>query len=365
MSTTRKIRVLVIDDSAFMRTAISRMLRSASDIEVIDTAKDGTEGVEKIASLQPDVVTLDFEMPRMSGLELLRQVMPVTPLPIIVVSSLTQDGAEATIEALEAGAFDYVSKELSYASLDIINIEQDLIAKVRAAAQSPRRAVKAASATRNISHESLQTFQTPRLICIGTSTGGPKALQELLPALPEDLAVPIAVVQHMPEGFTKPFARRLNSICRIKVSEAEHNETLEAGHVYIAPAGSQMTFVQRGLTKIGVVLSPTPNNTPHIPSVDVMMLSAAELLRDRAMGVIMTGMGNDGERGMRAIFRAGGYTLGQDESSCVVWGMPRSCQEANLLRRVAPLNCLAKEITIAAAPRVPQRSSATSLSAAR
>jgi two-component system, chemotaxis family, protein-glutamate methylesterase/glutaminase len=365
MSDSRKIRVLVIDDSAFMRTAIRRMLESAGDIEVIDTAKDGTEGVEKIASLRPDVVTLDFEMPRMSGLELLRQVMPVTPLPIIVVSSLTQEGAEATLEALEAGAFDYVSKQLSYASLDIVNIQQELVAKVRAASQSPRLKMKQAAPARTFSYESLQTCQTPRLICIGTSTGGPKALQELLPALPEDLPVPVAIVQHMPKGFTGPFSRRLNSISRIRVSEAEHNETLEPGHVYIAPAGSQLTFVHHGLSKIGVNLSPTPSDTPHIPSVDVMMLSAAELLRDRAMGVIMTGMGNDGERGMRAIFRSGGYTLGQDEQSCVVWGMPRSCQESSLLRRVAPLNCLAHEIALAAMPRPSQRSSPTPLSAAR
>lgn len=365
MSATKRIRVLVIDDSAFMRTAIRRMLESADDVEVIDSAKDGTEGVEKIASLHPDVVTLDFEMPRMSGLELLRQVMPVTPLPIIVVSSLTQEGAEATIEALEAGAFDYVSKELSYASLDIVNIRQELIDKVRAAAQSPRKVVKCASVTRTVSSDSLRTFQTPRLICIGTSTGGPKALQELLPALPASLPVPVAVVQHMPKGFTGPFARRLNSICQISVSEAEHDQTLEPGHVYIAPAGSQLTFAARGLLKINSILSPTPNDTPHVPSVDVMMLSAAELLRDRAMGVIMTGMGNDGERGMRAIFRAGGYTVGQDEQSCVVWGMPRSCQEASLLRRVVPLNGLAQEITMAATMRPVQRSSAASLSATR
>lgn len=364
MTDKSKIRVLVVDDSAFMRTAIRRMLESAGDIDVIATAKDGTEALEMIATLHPDVVTLDYEMPRMSGIEVLRQVMPTSPLPIIIVSSLTQEGADATLEALDAGAFDYVSKELSYASLDIVNIQQDLIAKVRAAAQSPRMK-RTAPSTKSFSYDSLPSFQTPRLICLGTSTGGPKALQEMLPGLPPDLPVPIVVVQHMPKGFTGPFARRLDSICRIRVSEALQNEVLQPGHVYIAPAGLQLTFAHRGLSTIGVTLSPTPTNTPHIPSVDVMMLSAAELYRDRVMGVIMTGMGNDGERGMRAIFRSGGYTLGQDEQSCVVWGMPRSCAEANILRRVAPLNCIAQEITIAASPRRDQRSSTAPAVAAR
>jgi two-component system, chemotaxis family, protein-glutamate methylesterase/glutaminase len=364
MTEAKKIRVLVVDDSAFMRTAIRRMLQSSGDIEVVGTANDGTEGLEKIASLRPDVVTLDFEMPRMSGLEVLRQVMPTAPLPIIVVSSLTQDGAEATLEALEAGAFDYVSKELSYASLDIINIQQDLIEKVHAAAQSPLQRAKVPQAP-TFAFNSLCNFVTPRLICIGTSTGGPKALQQLLPALPEDLPVPVVVVQHMPKGFTAPFARRLDSISRIRVSEATQHETLEAGHVYIAPAGVQLTFVHRGLSTIGISLSPTPTDTPHIPSVDVMMLSAAELLRDRAMGVIMTGMGNDGERGMRAIFRAGGFTIGQDEQSCVVYGMPRSCATANILRRVTSLNLLAQEIVTVASEKQLQRTSMRSASAVR
>jgi two-component system chemotaxis response regulator CheB len=235
---------------------------------------------------------------------------------------------------------------------------------VHAAAQSPQLKTKP-TPNQTFSYSTLQTLQPPRLICIGTSTGGPKALQDLLPGLPPDLPVPVVVVQHMPKGFTGPFARRLDSISRIRVSEAEQNETLIPGHVYIAPAGLQLTFVHRGLSTIGITLLPTPTNTPHIPSVDVTMLSAAELFRDRAMGVIMTGMGNDGESGMRAIFRAGGFTLGQDEPSCVVYGMPRSCAEANILRRVAPLNCLAQEITIAATSRNSQRSSLGSLSAAR
>jgi chemotaxis response regulator CheB len=236
--------------------------------------------------------------------------------------------------------------------------------KVHAAAQSPLQRAKVPQAP-TFAFNSLCNFVTPRLICIGTSTGGPKALQQLLPALPEDLPVPVVVVQHMPKGFTAPFARRLDSISRIRVSEATQHETLEAGHVYIAPAGVQLTFVHRGLSTIGISLSPTPTDTPHIPSVDVMMLSAAELLRDRAMGVIMTGMGNDGERGMRAIFRAGGYTIGQDEQSCVVYGMPRSCATANILRRVTSLNLLAQDIVTVASEKQLQRTSMRSPSAVR
>ncbi len=358
MTIGRQIRVLIVDDSAFMRTALRRMIQSAPDIEVLDTASDGTEAIEKIAALRPDVVTLDIEMPRMNGLQVLGHVMPNMPVPVIVISSLTQDGAEATFEALEAGAFDYISKDQSYASLNITNIRDDLVSKIRAAAACPRRKPTATPDPSFSFATSLHNLQPPRLICLGTSTGGPKALQQLIPALPADLPVPIAIVQHMPVGFTGPFARRLDRLSKINVSEAEHDALLEPGHVYIAPAGWQLTFAHRSFSTVAARLSRTPTDTPHIPSVDVMMLSAAELLRDRVMGVIMTGMGNDGEQGMRAIFRAGGYTLGQDEQSCVVWGMPRACQTANLLRRVAPLNSLAAEISAVAS--LQNRSSARS-----
>jgi two-component system chemotaxis response regulator CheB len=346
MNSSKPIRVLVVDDSAFMRTALRRMLESDADIDVISTASDGTEAVEKIASLHPDVVTLDFEMPRMNGLEVLRRVMATTPLPIIMVSSITQEGAEATFDALEAGAFDYISKQLSYASLNIVNIREQLIEMVHEAAKMPRRAapVPAQSPARY----EVPSFANPRVITLGISTGGPKALQTMLPMLPADLAVPLVIVQHMPVGFTGPFAKRLDGLCRVRVSEAAPEETLEPGHVYIAPAGYQLTVATRGLSSIVSRLARTPSDTPHIPSVDVLMSSAAEVFRDRSMGVIMTGMGNDGERGMRAIFRAGGFTLGQDESTCIVYGMPRACAESGLLRRVSPLSNIANDIAIAA-----------------
>ncbi|HXZ40051.1 MAG TPA: chemotaxis response regulator protein-glutamate methylesterase [Terriglobales bacterium] len=335
---SRLIRVLVADDSAFMRTALTRMIESDPSLRVSDTAQTGSEALEKIRLNQPDVVTLDVEMPGLDGLETLRRIMKDFPRPVIMVSSLTQEGAETTLEALDIGAFDYVPKQLSYVSLDIIKIRDDLIAKIKAAAEMGLRSFRkptVSTAGSSIVHSTFTVV--PEIIALGTSTGGPKALQQILPLLPADLPVSVVIVQHMPPGFTAPFAHRLNNLCKISVREASQGEAIAPGVVYIAPAGLHMTISRQASSSAALHLSHCPEGMLHKPSVDVMMLSVADTFRGLCMGIIMTGMGADGLEGMRAISNAGGLTVGQDEASCTVYGMPRSCADAGVLSRVVPL----------------------------
>jgi two-component system chemotaxis response regulator CheB len=348
MPDSNPIRVLVVDDSAFMRTALRRMIESDPALQVIDTACDGLEGVQKAIRLRPDVITMDVEMPRMSGLDALSKIMEAAPCPVIMVSSLTRAHADATLEALSRGAYDFLSKDLSYASLDIVRIKDDLIAKCKAAVSRQRRPPRPAQLAQTappvrIATHSARRISAPRLVCIGTSTGGPKALQRILPLLPADLAVPVVIVQHMPPGFTGPFARRLDTICKLRVKESESNEPLLPGVVYIGRAGEQLRVVRR-IGGAFAHMSLVPTNTPHIPSVDILMLSAAEQFGQHAMGVILTGMGCDGQQGISAIYRAGGYTLGEDEATCTVYGMPRACAEAGVLHGVLPLDAIPAEI---------------------
>jgi two-component system chemotaxis response regulator CheB len=338
------IKVLITDDSAFMRTALRRMIETDPAIQVVGQATDGNQALKLIAEFDPDVVTLDVEMPGMSGLDCLRHIMAERPRPVIMISSLTQEGAETTLQALDDGAFDYIPKQLSHVSLDIVKIKHELIAKIHAAASAPRRAPipQKRAVVQQITHS--VHHAVPKIICIGTSTGGPKALQEILPQLPEDLPVPVLVVQHMPVGFTGPFARRLDGLSKIKISEAIADEPLEPGHVYIGPASWQITPYRRSTGRFAIKLSKDPSNTPHIPSVDVMMLASASVFGSSAMGIILTGMGNDGEAGIRAMHRAGGYTIAQDEQTCTVYGMPRACAEARIVHHSVPLSMVPAEI---------------------
>jgi two-component system chemotaxis response regulator CheB len=268
------------------------------------------------------------------------------PLPVIMVSSLTQEGAEETLEALAMGAFDYLPKQSSFVSLDIVKIRDELIAKIKAAAEHHRRKPMA----RVVSSAPAKTPQRPKpmtcpsIVALGTSTGGPKALQEILPMFPADLPIGILIVQHMPKGFTGPFARRLNNLCKVTVREAEQNDSIDPGTVYIAPAGQHMTVERRTPSKVLIHLSNLPDKMLHIPSVDVMMLSTAAVFQSLCMGVIMTGMGADGAQGMQAIYKAGGFTVGQDEASCTVYGMPRACAEGGSLHRVISLTEIPDQI---------------------
>ncbi|HTW57885.1 MAG TPA: chemotaxis response regulator protein-glutamate methylesterase [Terriglobales bacterium] len=341
-----RVRVLVVDDSAFMRTALSRMIASESEFDVVATASSGPEALERIAALDPDVVTLDVEMPGLNGLETLRRIMSEAPRPVIMVSSVTEKDAETTFNALGAGAFDYIPKQLSSASLDILHIQSDLIAKIRAAAhsrRSPSSAPLSKKPPQSTWPEDLQP-SSASIVAIGTSTGGPRALQEILPVLPHDLAVPILVVQHMPLGFTSPFAQRLNTLCSVPVHEAVDHEAIQKGVVYIAPAGRHMTVDRPSDSRALISLDTHPENSLHMPSVDILMKSVADAFGPSAMGVIMTGMGADGAEGMRAIHRRGGFTIGQDESTCTVYGMPRACAELGVLNRIVPLSKIPDQI---------------------
>ncbi len=337
-----RTRVLIVDDSAFMRTALAKMVASEHDMQVVGTACGAHDALQKIASLDPDIVTLDVEMPGMDGLGVLRRIMADFPRPVIMVSSATERDAQTTLAALSAGAFDYVPKQLSPESLEITHIHADLISKIRSATHSHRtRSVVPAGKKPPQSNSPTRLSSTsaaPAVVAIGVSTGGPRALEQILPRFPADLPVPILIVQHMPAGFTRSFAQRLRALSSIEVCEASHREVLRPGVAYIAPAGVHMHVVARlSDSKPLFNLSRRPENAEHTPSVDVMMNSVAQVFRDRAVGVIMTGMGSDGLEGMTSIFRAGGLTIGQDEASSAVYGMPRACAERGVLNRVVSL----------------------------
>lgn len=351
------IRVLIVDDSPFMRKALERML-TTEDIQVIGSARDGEDALEKIPQLKPDIVTLDVEMPRMDGLACLKRIMSDFPLPVLMVSSLTQEGATATLEALAAGALDFIPKETSLASTSILQIQQDLQEKVRKLARSPRfrktpprpaapvppagpMPAMARPAATSVPRAAtagagLATSPTAEVLAIGCSTGGPKALQDLLPGLPKSLPVPVLIVQHMPASFTKPFAERLNGLCQVAVKEAEHGEPAKPGTVYIAPGGLHLNYRQRGAQSY-LELNPEPASSLHRPSVDVMFLSLAQECTKQILAVILTGMGNDGAKGMEALKAKGAHTLAEAEESCVVYGMPRAAFERGCVDQVAPL----------------------------
>jgi two-component system chemotaxis response regulator CheB len=353
------IRVLVVDDSPFMRKALERMLQ-APDIEVVGSARDGLDALDKIPQLNPDIVTLDIEMPRLDGLGCLKRIMAEMPRAVLMVSSLTQEGAQATLEALALGALDFIPKENSLASASILQIQQDLQEKVRKLARSPRfrktRIPFTPPPTQPGQSVPAPAFQAPapqavarlgglagpraELLAIGCSTGGPKALQDLLPALPKTLPVPCLIVQHMPGTFTKAFAERLNGICQVEVREAVHGETALPGCVYIAPGGVHMLYHQRGATGT-IELSAEPSASLHRPSVDVLFQSIADTGTRQVLAMILTGMGSDGTRGMVALKAKGAHTLAEAEESCIVYGMPRAAFERGCVDQVAPLQDMA------------------------
>ena len=331
-----------------MRMALSRMVASDADLWVVATAASGIEALQKIVSLDPDVITLDVEMPGLDGLETLRRIMAQFPRPVIMVSAATLKDAALTFRALAAGAFDYVPKQLSSMSLDILDIRDDLIAKIKAAAESRRSRDQPILPRKPPRAADLPLKQVLRsataIVALGVSTGGPRALEEILPVLPGDLAVPILVVLHMPAGFAAAFAERLNNLCAVSVREACHGEVVQMGTVYIAPAGHHMTVDRPSNAQTLICLCSKPENQMHLPSANVMMQSVAFAFQSQAMGVIMTGMGSDGAQGMTAIHREGGFTVGQDEQSCAVYGMPRVCAEMGILDRVVPLLEIPHEI---------------------
>jgi two-component system chemotaxis response regulator CheB len=337
----KKVRVLVVDDSALMRKLIPQMLEAAPSIEVVGTAMDGTFCLKKIEELNPDVITLDLQMPGMNGIDTLKEIMRRNPLPVIVVSSHSTDGASITFKALGLGAFDFVTKPQD-ATAHMAETARELIAKIKAAADCkvvrPGTFQMAAPAAK-ISSGKTATPPT-KLVAIGISTGGPQALEYLLAQMPPDFPGAIVVVQHMPEGFTEMFARRLDELCSLQVKEAQSGDLLQAGRVLICP-GSRHIKVKRLAMGDVVVLNEDARVNGHRPSADVLFHSAAEEFGSHAVAVIMTGMGDDGAEGLGAVKRAGGMTIAQSEESCVVYGMPKAAIERGYATRVVALDGLA------------------------
>lgn len=344
----KRIRVLVVDDSALMRKMIPRILATDPAIEVVGTAMDGLFALKKIGELKPDVVTLDMDMPRMNGMETLRHIVDEHGIPAIVVSSLTLQGAETTFRALEAGAFDFVTKPRDAISLHINEITDDLVAKVRAAAENPRarlliKRITPPEAFRQKRREPF-TRTAERVLAIGISTGGPNALSYLLPLLPKDFPAGIVIVQHMPAGFTEMFASRLNSLSAIEVKEAQDGDLVLPGRALIAPGDRHLKVKRLPLGSIAV-LSDGPPVSGHRPSADVLFRSVAAEYGAAATALIMTGMGSDGAEGIGEVKARGGYTIAQDEKSCVVYGMPKSAVEKGHIRQTTPLDGLAPALT--------------------
>jgi len=334
-----RIRVLVVDDSAFVRKAIERMLGTAEDIEVVGLAADGQEGLEKARALQPDVVTLDVRMPRLGGLETLEQLMAERPVPVLLMSTLTQEGAEVTLRGLELGAMDFVDKS-SVRPMSLLSLTEELVAKVRAlgGARVRPRAKPALPGGG-------ETREAPRAECVvlAASTGGPAALQTVVSGLPAAFPAAILVVQHIPRGFTRSLAERLDARSAIPVREARDGEAVAPGSVLIAPAGVHMKVARRE-GAVAVVLDEEPRDALHRPSADVLMASAAETYGPLALGVVLTGMGADGTEGLRAIRAKGGLTLAESEETCVIYGMPKAAIDAGVVHRAIPLERVAGEI---------------------
>ena len=355
---TRTARVILVDDSAIVRQVLQAQLSRQPGIEVVATAADPFAAREKILELKPDCVVLDIEMPRMDGLTFLKKLMKFHPVPTIICSSITPKGCTLALECLEAGAFEVVSKPGG--NFSVGDVATRLAELIRAATHAPKQAIAAAAATvpaltavnaltpakPKVLPTAFRPGLSDRLIAIGTSTGGTEALREVLAALPIDVP-PIVMVQHMPEGFTKAFADRLDRLCKVAVKEAEDGDALLPGRALLAPGNRHMRLVRDGAgaaSKWIVRVADGPRVLRHKPSVEVLFESCAQYAGKNAMGIIMTGMGNDGATGLLSMRKAGALTVGQDEPSCVVYGMPREAALCGAVHVVSPLDKIAKHI---------------------
>lgn len=338
-----RIRVLVVDDSALMRKLIPMILERDPDIEVVGTAMDGAFALKKIEELRPDVVTLDLEMPRMDGVETLRTIMRSAPLPVIVFSTHSKEGAYSTFKALAQGAIDFVAKPKDAAAGNLEPVANQLAEKIKVAKRAGRpKALPRAEVELPTPHKNRTRAALPpnRIVAIGISTGGPNALQFVLSQIPGDFPTSFVIVQHMPEGFTDMFARRLDECCALDVQEAKSGDLLIAGRVLICP-GNRHIMVRRMPRGDMVVLSDGPTINGHRPSVDVLFHSVAQEFALTAVGILMTGMGDDGAEGLGAIKAAGGFTIAQSEETCVVGGMPRTAIMKGYAAKVLPLDGMA------------------------
>ncbi len=400
------IRVLVVDDSAFMRNAISSYLTQDAGIEVVGTARDGVDCLEKVKQLQPDVITLDLEMPRMDGLETLKQLMSTTPLPVIMISSLTEFGAEATLKAMEAGAMDFIPKTMANdkeAFGDEIRRKVKLLARrkafIRLKYSAQRQSRKPSplpstpppapaphtsrfssptppppprsgsslsrpagtgtlhggsfssgqgttTATRSVQTSNARCRGARDIVVIGVSTGGPPVVQKILSALPANLPACILVAQHMPASFTGPFAKRLDGVCALSVTEAVNGDKLVNGHVYICPGGRHIGIQMRG-PLAEVLVTDEPKSALYKPTVNLLMETAGKCMGRRVLGVMLTGMGSDGVDGARVLKEKGGWLIAQSEATCVVYGMPKAVVDAGLADQVVDADDIAEQIIAA------------------
>ncbi len=338
----KKIRVLIVDDSALIRGVMTELLSQDPGIEVVGAATDPYAARDKIKSLNPDVLTLDVEMPKMDGLTFLQKVMSARPMPVIMVSSLTESGCETTFRALEIGAVDFITKPKIDVQHGLEELAETITNKVKAAAAATVRKRTPSPVNqdriRELATQSSMIKTTDTIIAIGASTGGTEALKELLEVLPSSVP-PIVITQHMPERFTKTFAERLNQVCQIGVKEAEEGDSVIPGQALLAPGNYHMELRRSG-ARYHVTLNQNPPVNRHRPSVDAMFHSVAHYAGANSLGVILTGMGNDGAAGMLEMKKAGGFNLAQDEASCVVFGMPKEAIKAGGVDKILPLSDL-------------------------
>ena len=337
------IRALVVDDSAFVRKIVREMLSRSPYIEVVGVARDGEEALEMVQALKPDVITCDLIMPGLDGVGFVRAQMARHPVPILILTSSPHDG-EQVIEALNAGAVDLVQKPSALATDELLNIREQLVDKVKAAARAPVR-----NLLNGVAHPTLAPVAASRtlnvdIVVLGISTGGPQALRRLIPEFPANFPVPIAMVLHMPVGYTALFAEKLNEISPLSVIEAKEGDVLRAGVALLAPAGRHLQFRRDAHGDVVAHLSMKPLDKNHRPSVDVLFQSAAETYGRRVLGVVMTGMGDDGRQGAGWIKAQGGMILTEDEQSCIIYGMPRSVVESGLSDRAVSLDGMAQAI---------------------
>ncbi len=350
-----KTKVLIVDDSAFMRKVLSDIINDSTTMEVVGTAKNGEDAIGKIKSLNPDVVTLDVEMPVMDGLTALEKIMSETPLPVVMLSSYTKEGADATLKALELGAIDFISKPSSIFKVNTDDIIKEINEKIVTASKvkfrkslkrdgiKPTIKIPVAPSQPRRKRQPRGT-KVEKIIAIGTSTGGPKALQEVVPKLPGDLNASVIIVQHMPPKFTKSLAERLDGLSEMTVKEAEDRELLKPGYAYIAP-GDQHLKIGRSGPDYQIVLTKEPPVTGHRPSADAMYYSLADLGLFNVIGVIMTGMGSDGAKGLERLkHETNGFIIAQNEETCVVYGMPKSAVKTGVVDRECDLQHISNEI---------------------
>ena len=352
-----KIRVIVVDDSALVRSLLSEIINRQSDMECIGTANDPLIAREMIREMNPDVITLDVEMPRMDGIDFLGRLMRLRPMPVVMISTLTERGAEVTMRALELGAVDFVAKPRVGLSSGLNELAAQIVDKIRVAAVAHVRRAPALSAAAIVHPDAgaatapapapaasalLGRVSTEKVICIGASTGGTEAIREVLIHMPADSPA-IVITQHMPPGFTTSFAARLNSLCQITVKEAVNGERILPGHAYIAPGGRQFYLARSGANYVAVVDDSPPVNR-HKPSVEVLFKSAAAVVGRNAYGIMLTGMGGDGAAAMREMRDAGSYNYVQDEASCIVFGMPREAIAHGAADEVLPLSQIAQAL---------------------